>query len=284
MSTKPLISIVVTVYNSSRTLELCLRSLKNQTYSNVEIVVIDTHSSDNSKSIALNYADQFIEGIGPERSRKRNAGASFAKGKYVLIVDSDMELMPEVIEQCVDRINTNKIIKAIVVPEKSSGYGFWSRCKTLERSFYIGIKWMEAARFFHKSTMLDIGGYDEENTGSEDYDLPHRIENMFGENTISRVNDFITQHEGKISLLELCKKKLYYSRSFVKYSNSEASLFFFKKQSSILLRYSIFFSEPVKLFRSPSLGLGLLYMKTCEFIFAGMGYYYYIISSKLFKK
>ncbi len=51
----PLVSVIIPTYNSSRTLEKCLESIKNQTYKNVEIIVVDNNSTDNTKEIAKKY-------------------------------------------------------------------------------------------------------------------------------------------------------------------------------------------------------------------------------------
>jgi hypothetical protein len=198
-------------------------------------------------------------------------------GHFVLIADSDMELGPHVVEQCVRVVVDDPRVKAVVVPEKSAGIGFWTRCKALERSFYVGVDWMEAARFFDREIFLHVGGYDEKNTGSEDYDLPQRIKQDFGQITIGRVNAYATQHEGRISLLRVCCKKFYYAKSFIKYSRSLANAQIFQKQSSLLCRYLLFFSAPKKLFELPALGLGMLFLKTCEFAAGGLGYIFHIL-------
>jgi probable beta-1,3-galactosyltransferase len=51
----PLVSVIIPTYNSSRTLEKCLKSIKNQTYKNIEIIVVDNNSIDNTKEIAKKY-------------------------------------------------------------------------------------------------------------------------------------------------------------------------------------------------------------------------------------
>jgi glycosyltransferase involved in cell wall biosynthesis len=220
--------------------------------------------------------------VGPERSAKRNFGARMSTGHFVFIVDSDMELEPDVVEQCVKVVVDNPSVKAVVVPEKSVGAGFWTRCKALERSFYVGVDWMEAARFFDRGIFLHVGGYDEKNTGSEDYDLPQRIKQDYGQIAIGRVNAYATQHEGQISLLGMCRKKFYYAKSFIKYSRSLANAQTFQKQSGLLRRYFLFFSAPEKLFESLSLGLGMLFLKSCEFFAGGLGYFYYLLINRVF--
>lgn len=280
MSSNPLVSVVVTTYWSAQTLELCLSSIRSQTYPNIEIIVVDTASNDGTQVIGKKYADKFFQDMGPERSAKRNFGARMATGHFVFIVDSDMELEPDVVEQCVKVVVDNPNIKAVVVPEKSAGTGFWTRCKALERSFYVGVDWMEAARFFDREVFLRAGGYDEKNTGSEDYDLPQRIKQNLGSIAFSRINAYATQHEGQISLLVMCRKKFHYANSFHEYSKNSANATIFQKQSGLLRRYFLFFSTPKKLFKNPILGCGMLFLKTCEFAAGGSGYIFHMFNRR----
>ena len=128
---------------------------------------------------------------------------------------------------------------------------------------------MEAARFFAKKDFEKVRGYDENLTSGEDWDLSQRIEKL---GTITRINDLIYHNEGKISLLKTIKKKFYYAKNFTKYANKNNDQIKFKKQTGIINRYKLFFSQPIKLFKNPVLGVGMLFMKTCEFGFGGLGY------------
>jgi glycosyltransferase involved in cell wall biosynthesis len=272
-SQNPLVSIVVTTYFSAAYLERCLSSIKNQTYKNIELVIVDHNSTDGSQQIAAKYTDRLYFGQAVERSAKRNYGAEMARGRWVLIADSDMILSPGVIESCVKAAEARPEIKAVVVPEKSIGVSFWSRCKALERSFYVGVDWMEAARFFRRETFLEVGGYDVNNTGSEDYDLPQRIIEKYGQDCLSRGQEFAVQNEVDLGLIQSCRKKFYYAKSFPNYAKTTANKGNFQKQSSLLRRYGLFFSRPEILLQNPALGLGMLFMKTSEFVAGGMGYF-----------
>lgn len=266
------VSIIVPTRNSANTLEACLRSIINQTYKKCEVIVVDNNSSDESKKIASKYTT-LVFNKGPERSAQRNFGAQKATGAYLLFIDSDMVLSPTVVQECVDQITkTNSVM--LVIPEKSFGQGFWAACKALERSFYVGIEWMEAARFFDAQIFRKHHGYDESNTGTEDYDLPQRI---LADTELkakqSRISAFILHDEGKLSLKKTLHKKFYYGKNIDKYKNKKTNVSNFKKQSGILKRYSLFFSNPKKLFANPILGIGMITMKTLEFIFGGAGYF-----------
>lgn len=271
ISSQALVSIIIPTYNSSQFLDACLISIKNQTYKNIKIIVIDNNSTDKTKKIAKKYT-KLVFNKGPERSAQRNFGAKKTSSDYFLFIDSDMELSPKVVEECVKKIKSDNKIKALIIPEESIGEGFWTECKKLERNFYIGVDWLEAARFFEKNAFIDLRGYDKFQTGTEDYDLPQRLKQKYGNKSISRIESFIFHNEGKLSLFYTLRKKFLYVKTIGKYKKIKSNENFFKKQSSIINRYKLFFSNPKKLFKNPFFGLGMLFMKTVEFIAGGIGY------------
>ena len=271
MNHKPFVTIVIPTYNSSATLEPLLRSIQEQTCENLELIIVDNYSTDNTFEIAQRYTSKvFCQG--PERSAQRNRGAKEATGTYLLFLDSDMQLTTRVVEDVVNAFRSNSEKKALIIPEESFGEGFWAACKKLERSFYVGVPWMEAARAFRIDSFREIGGYDENNTGTEDYDLPHRIEEAYGETSIGRSERFILHNEGRISFIRSCKKKFYYARKLDVYAGKSANKKKFILQANPLKRYFLFFRKPTQLFKYPFLVFGMLFMKSCEMISGFIGY------------
>lgn len=264
----PLVSIIVPTKNSSNTLEACLDSIHKQTYPAIEIIVVDNFSTDATPDISKRFTKNFYS-KGPERSYQRNFAVSKAKGEYVCIIDSDMNLEPNVIQQCVDLMQADKKTVGVTIPEESFGEGFWAQCKQLERSFYVGVPYMEAARFFYRQDFNAVGGYDVKMVSGEDWDLSQRVETK---GRLVRTHAYIHHNEGHISLFKTIKKKLYYAQLFATYAKDSNNKQRVGQQTSILGRYALFFSHPTKLFRRPILGLGMLFMKTCEFGFGGVGY------------
>lgn len=283
---KKLVSIIIPAYNEEKALGTLLESIKKQTYKNIEVVVVDDSSSDSTPAIAKRYTDKVFIEPHAERSKQRNFGAGKSKGEYLIFLDADMELPPKVIEECVQKVESykvsrvNKVIWGVVIPEKSVGEGFWAKCKALERSFYLGIDWIEAPRFFSKQLFNKFKGYDESQTGTEDYDLPQRIKKDFGEDSILRINSFIIHYEGNLSLLNTLRKKFYYAKTAGVYATRKSNSIYFKKQSNILERYKLFFSNPTMLFKNPVVGFGMLFMKTLEFGVGGIGYLSSFIKQK----
>lgn len=103
----PKVSIIVPVYDVEKYLSQCLDSLVQQTYSNIEIIVINDGSFDNSKKIIEQYAKQFSnikfinnsENLG--LSKARNIGLDYANGEYIFFIDSDDWINRNTIERLV---------------------------------------------------------------------------------------------------------------------------------------------------------------------------------------
>lgn len=97
---KPLISVIVPVYNTQDYLARCIDSIIGQTYSNLEIILVDDGSSDKSPNICDNYAliDNRILVVHKTNggiSHARNYGLDLAKGEYVTFIDSDDFIHPK---------------------------------------------------------------------------------------------------------------------------------------------------------------------------------------------
>ena len=255
MSKKPFVTIVIPTYNGSKTIGNCLESIKNQTYKNTEIILVDNNSLDNTKKIAKKYT-KYVYNKGPERSVQRNFGAKKGKGEYVFFIDQDMILKPNVISQC---INAAKKYRAVIIPEISFGIGFWSKCKHFERSLYSGNNNVEIARFFEKKLFEKIGKYDESFTGPEDYALNNEV--IINNIPIGRIKEEILHDEGKLTLKRLVKKRIHYGRHFKRYAQKYPD--FAKKQVGIGRAKSLLKPQILK---NPLLTSGMIFMKTCEFL------------------
>lgn len=262
-----LVSVILTTKNEEKNITACIKSIKKQNYPNIEIIVVDNNSTDNTKKIAKRYT-KHVFNKGPERSAQRNFGAKKAKGEFLLFIDSDMELSKNVIKECVEKYEAanDKKVGGIIIPEKSFGKGFWAQCKILERSFYIGVDEIEACRFFSREYFNKIGGYDENLVSGEDWDLSNRIRRS---KEITRIKTYIYHNEGNLSYFNLMRKKMYYSSAFNAYIKKHAD----KNVVKIVFdRFRIFFSNPIRLFKNPLVGLGMLFMVLSEFSFGGIGY------------
>ncbi|EPF7489887.1 MULTISPECIES: glycosyltransferase family 2 protein [Morganellaceae] len=88
----PLVSVIVPVYNTSKYLKKCIDSILAQTLKDIEVIIVNDGSTDDSLSIINQYSDDRIVIINKENgglSSARNSGIEEAKGDYILHVDSD---------------------------------------------------------------------------------------------------------------------------------------------------------------------------------------------------
>lgn len=260
-----LVSVIITTKNSGKTLKKLLESIKNQSYKDYEIIVVDNKSSDNTKKIAYEYTENVYD-KGPERSAQRNFGAEMSKGELFFILDSDMVLEENVIKECVNEMKKGRD-KEIAVPERSFGKGFWAKTKRLEREINTGEPFFESARFFTSKIFWEAKGYDLNLTGPEDWDLPQRIARKY---QVARTKSFILHNEGKLSLTDLMRKKYYYGLSAYKYLK--------KNNLPMIGPTTVYFLRPAfyknwrKIVKEPLISLGMIVMLTAENIAGACGY------------
>jgi len=110
---KNLVSIIVPIYNSEKYLSDCINSIINQSYFNIEVILINDGSSDNSLSICQNFEknDSRIRVISKENggvSSARNYGLEIAKGDYIAFVDSDDVINEMLYETLLKRAKSDK--------------------------------------------------------------------------------------------------------------------------------------------------------------------------------
>jgi glycosyltransferase involved in cell wall biosynthesis len=256
--TQPLVSVIIPTKNSARTLDKCLKSIQDQTYPNIEIILVDNNSTDQTKEIARKFTDK-VYNKGPERSAQRNYGVKKSKGEYVLVHDSDIYFHPDSVQECVD-LALDQQADAVILPEKSIGEGYWTKVKAFERSFYEGNDVIEAVRFFSKEAYNELGGYDEDMYAGEDWDLTIR----FRKNNykIMRAKNNISHDEGRLNLFGSSEKKKYYAENLFKYyvkKNPNE----FKEQMKFLNRFPVN-KIMTKGIRHPILFTSMIVMKGLE--------------------
>ncbi|MBP3692698.1 MAG: glycosyltransferase [Clostridia bacterium] len=106
----PLISVIIPVYNSEKYLESCINSVLNQTYFNLEIILVNDGSTDSSANICDAFAqkDSRIKVIHKQNGGQadaRNKALDIAQGEYIGFVDSDDTVAPEMYEKLYSAIN-----------------------------------------------------------------------------------------------------------------------------------------------------------------------------------
>lgn len=105
---RPMVSVLVPVYNAERYLERCLGSILNQDYPQIEIVAVDDGSSDDSYRILTSYQERFPGKVAVHHQENagvaaaRNKAIELARGTYLMFADNDDYLEPDAVSLLVD--------------------------------------------------------------------------------------------------------------------------------------------------------------------------------------
>lgn len=237
-SKNPLVSIVITTKNEAANIENCLWSISEQAYSNIEVIVIDNNSSDETKALAKRFTDKVFD-KGPERSAQRNYGMlEIAQGEVLAYIDADMILGPKVVSESVALIQQGAV--GVYVPETVLGSRPVSRIRRFERYFYDSTV-IDAVRFIDAGAFREVGGFDEvrfESGSGEDWDLDQSLSRVgrfasIARNRCVQASDdwklwsvcttlgvppkdaaAIYHNEADIEVVEYLRKKTYYATGF----------------------------------------------------------------------
>ena len=291
----PLVSIVITTKNEEKNIENCLISIQKQTYQNTEIIVVDNSSSDKTKELSLKYTKN-IYNKGPERSAQRNFGMiEKSNGFYVMFVDADMMLGPYLVEDCIKYLKDSSHI-ALHIPEIVLGTNYFSKVRRFERSFYDGTV-IDGARFFIKKDFNSVGGFDENMSGPEDWDIDKKIKKIGSIGVLKSIDRDLAEwslftfildrgviankssngvfhNESDFILKDYLKKKYYYSKSFntyiKKWGKNDIDI---QRQFGLIYRYFFVFlenSKYKKILAHPLLVFGMYFLR----VLTGLTYIY----------
>lgn len=138
MQSKPLISVIVPVYDVEKYLARCIESIINQTYTNLEIILVDDGSPDKCGEICDSYArkDSRIKVLHKENggvSSARNAGLDMMQGEYVGFVDSDDWIVPDMYEYLLSGMTDNVSVTIC------NYFLSWNYLKTVKHTYDDGI-------------------------------------------------------------------------------------------------------------------------------------------------
>jgi len=179
---RPSVSVVIPVYNEELIVRECIRSLFNQTFQPLDVVVVDDGSLDRSVDICRDLGMKVIlqEHRGPGAAR--NLGAKEAKGNILVFIDADMTFAPDYIEHLVAPIIHGKAIATCHWNELVANWeNPWARC----HAWYFGLPdglrqppipppYEYVYRAVRKDFFLESGGYSEIEGWGEDSSIAIR--------------------------------------------------------------------------------------------------------------
>lgn len=166
---KPLVSIIVPVYKAEKTIFRCVNSLVNQTYPNIEIILVENGSPDNSGEVCDSFCDSRIRVLHTSNngvSKARNDGLRIANGEYIAFCDSDDYYDKNHIKESLDAAlahNADIVISGYYVEVNDSftkvqfkNSGFWTKDDIIKdivtNNHIMGSCWN---KLFKKSAIKD---------------------------------------------------------------------------------------------------------------------------------
>ncbi|CAN6959965.1 glycosyltransferase family 2 protein [Psychrobacter okhotskensis] len=182
----PKVSVIIPVFNGEQFLDRCLSSITNQSYKNIEIIVIDDGSTDDTKTICKNYShnDHRIKAIHKDNegvSAARNIGLDIATGDYIYFADADDYVLQDSIKDLMNKArdsfadiivaeyyvaNASKKTKVTPIATQSSNdflcsilsgknhSGLWN--KLFKRNLFSGIRFPKNIVFLEDKVALTM--------------------------------------------------------------------------------------------------------------------------------
>lgn len=173
----PLVSIIVPVYNGEAFIRQTLQSVLNQTYRDIEVIVVDDGSSDSSaRLITEHFPDiRIIKQSNKGAAAARNYGLNAARGVYVMSLDQDDVLRPDFIAKMAERLTKEGVFGVV-----ANGFYIDNEGKRLRKIMKKRVRGFDLKQMcianpiatpsqvlMNRVRLLEIGGFDTELRGSE---------------------------------------------------------------------------------------------------------------------
>ncbi|HIP11459.1 MAG TPA: glycosyltransferase [Arcobacter sp.] len=187
------VSIIIPTHNREDLLPRAVESVLTQTYKNIEIIIVDDGSKDNTEELVQNYMNKHenIKYIKHEKAlggnAARNSGIRAASGEFVAGLDDDDEFTPDRIEKLMNNYSdeysmiTSRSLKVTKTNQRKTRFKAEIDLNDILYSNIIGNQVL-----VKKSVIMEAGLYDEQLLRSQDYDMWVRIIEKFGKAKMMR--------------------------------------------------------------------------------------------------
>lgn len=179
---KPLISVVIPMYNSTKTIVKALNSIKNQSYKcDYQIIVVNDGSTDNSYTVVNYYLQQntnlnikLVDQVNSGVSKARNVGLKLADGEFVAFLDSDDEWLFDKIEKQILTFEKNPDIDVLATNRNNEyyntflGYKFNNVTKISSRLLLLKNFLSPPTVMMRNSVVSEVGFFDESQKYAEE--------------------------------------------------------------------------------------------------------------------
>jgi glycosyltransferase involved in cell wall biosynthesis len=208
----PLVSIIIPCYNNKNVILEAINSALDQSYPNIEIIVVDDGSTDNSYDVIHNCIGnngkvQFVrqENRGPAAAR--NTGFSFSSGEYLVFLDGDDMLHKDYVETCLQVYDSNPALNIVYCDAElfENKTGLW-KLHPFSESTILLYNSIPVFAMIRSGVFNQIGKYDTRLKCSEDWELWIRLLQEFsGVYKIPKVLYYYRKRNEKTSITD-CDK------------------------------------------------------------------------------
>lgn len=167
-----MISIIIPAFNAARTIGKCLESIEEQTYKDVEVIVVDDASTDETYAV-VDSVQRHMQYVRCVRQRAnlgaptcRNIGFRASRGEYVMFCDADIVVEPTALEQLQDALRNH--------PDASYAYSSFRFGWKKFTSYHFDVTRLRAMPYIHTTSLIrreHFPGFDESLKRFQDWDL-----------------------------------------------------------------------------------------------------------------
>lgn len=233
---KPLVSVIIPTHNRSNTLRLAIYSALNQTYKQIEIIVIDDHSTDATEEVVrefiVDHGNLFYYKLqeGNGACAARNEGIKRSRGRFIVGLDDDDEFTTDRIEVLLNSYSPDYVFvfsAFTFIYEENNVMKlkqYFRYKQEISQSDLLWCNYVGNQVLVLKDSLLAVGGFDLNQTCNQDWDLWVRLLADGGKALylpeslqyihVNRTRVSITQHANRKSGLELFYKKYNSKMSF----------------------------------------------------------------------
>lgn len=175
---RPLVSIVIAAYNHGKYLPETIESVLAQSYCNLEIILVDDGSTDNTRDIAKSYPVEYVYQENHGASHAFNVGIKMSHGEFYVTPGADDKLHQSYVNSCIGQMLKHDRAGFIWTSAQEFGITHELRIPDPLRnrfSIYRGSGGQLGAALFRRKAFEDVGGYDEALPAYEDWDLAIRM-------------------------------------------------------------------------------------------------------------
>ncbi|MDI6099385.1 glycosyltransferase [Actinoplanes sp. NEAU-A12] len=208
-----LVSVIIPNYNYAVSLPLCIEAIRKQTYPNVEVIMVDDRSTDDSVAIAERLGVKVLHTpVNSGCATARNLGVAASNGEILMFVDSDVALHPQAIEKAVFYLDQDQTLGAVcgvhdpeplirdsmVEEYRALQYHYWSISSEGRISFMF-----PAVCAIERAVFDEIGPFNTKLTQTEEVDYGNRLTQRYGMLLTSQVR---ARHDHDDELVPLLRK------------------------------------------------------------------------------